>query len=135
MNLKINGCDLNIDVTLQDIFTGIEGKKQTGRQIDTYNYSFSFTLTREIAGKLQLEQAPPAPLAANTNAICARRRSCSFEWLAVRSPKSVLWEKRVLNGFFDFDDATDRFQIPVSSAESGAGLIAGMKALAVDRCP
>ncbi len=135
MDFKMKGCDLTINVTLQDIFTGTVGKQETGRQIDTYSYSLSLTLTREIADRLSLEEAPPAPLASNTHSICIERRSCSFEWLVVRSAKPVLWEKRVLNGFLDVNDATDRFQIPVSSAERGSALMAAIKALAADRCP
>jgi hypothetical protein len=135
MGLKVDGCELKLDVELQDIFTGTVGKKQTGRQVDTYKYTVSFTLTREMADNLALEVAPPSLLGANTHSVCAERRSCSFEWLVLRAPTPIIWESRVLNGFLDVNAATDRFQVPVSTAERGAALIAGIKALAADRCP
>ncbi len=135
MGLKVNGCEIKLDVEIQDIFTGTVGKKKTGRQIDTFKYSVSFALTREIADGLSLEAARPSPLAANTHSVCAEKPSCSFEWLVVRAKQPVIWETRVLNGLLDANGATDRFQVPVSTAERGAAIVAGMKALAADRCP
>jgi hypothetical protein len=133
--LKVNECEIKLEVVIQDIFTGTVGKKKTGRQIDTFKYSVSFTLTREITEGLSLELAPPSPLAANTRPTCSEKPSCSFEWLVVRAKQPVIWETRLLNDLQDANDATDRFQIPVSTAEHGAAIIAGLKALAADRCP
>lgn len=135
MALKVTDCEIRLSVVVQDIFTGEIGKKPTGHQTDTSNYTVSFTLDREIADDLKLKEAPPAQLESNTRPICAEKRACAFEWVVLESKSPVFSEARVLNGFLDFNGPVNRFEIPVSSTEMGQRLIAAVKSLSVGRCP
>ena len=130
----IDGCQLKLDITLQDYFSGTVGKIETGRLLDNYLYSISFTLTREIASTARVTEARPIQLSDNTNSTCSEKPSCDFIWLAVRAKKPVIQESRTIGGIRDFDGWTDHFQAPLSSAQAGKELIQDMQTLANTEC-
>jgi hypothetical protein len=132
--VNLDGCLLKIDVAIVDKFSGVVGGKLTGELADSQQYSFSLTLTSEIARTLALVEARPAQLGTATNSVCAEKPSCAFTWLAIRATGSSIKESRITNEFVDFEGRADRFLIPVSSADAGRELIGQMQDFANAQC-
>jgi hypothetical protein len=130
----VAGCELKLDIALQDYFSGTVGKNQTGRLLDSYLYSVTFTLTRAIADSLTLSEARPIQLGGKTNSICPEKPSCSFTWLTVHADRPVIRESTMTNGILNFNGRTDHFQAPLSSGEAGEELIRKMRELAEAQC-
>jgi hypothetical protein len=133
-SFKLDGCSLKVDVVIVDRFSGVVGKKLTGDQADSQQYTFSLNLTSDIAGALALIEARPAQLGRATNSVCTEKPSCAFTWLAIRATGSSIKESRITNEFVDFEGRADRFLIPVSSPEAGGQLIGQMQAFANAQC-
>ena len=132
--VNLDGCLLKIDVVIVDKFSGVVGGKQTGELADSQQYTFSLTLTSEIARALALVEARPIQLARETNSVCAEKPSCAFTWMAIQAPGSAIRESRVTNEFVDYRGDAGRFLIPLSSPDAGRQLISQIQDLANARC-
>lgn len=134
-SFHLDRCHINLDILLQDYFTGKVGNSETGRLEDSYVYSIDFTLTRAIARDLALTQARPVQLVENTHAICVERPSCSFVWLTVHSHGPAIHESETINRVLNFKGWTDHFEAPLTSFESGEDVIQKLRAVADVSCP
>ena len=130
----MNGCELKIDITLIDNFSGTVDKSQARESQDSYTYSVSLNLNHDVTNALALVQARPAPLGPHTNTTCTNSPSCAFTWLRIQTPRPVLKQTTTLNGFLNFSGHVDHFLIPMSSTEVGNQLIAQLRTIADARC-
>jgi hypothetical protein len=134
-DLKLNGCELKIETTIVDNFSGTVGKAPTGKLQDSYNYAATFLLTRDIADALTLVQARPAQLGGKTNSVCDDNPSCAFSWLHIQANRKSIKQTTVVNGYLNFDGQADQFHIPLSSPAVGNQLIEQIRLIAKSRCP
>lgn len=132
--IKVNGCQIQIDFTVADSFSGVVGKTPTGHLQDISSYSVIFNLTSKIADDLRIIEARPIQLRLSTHAVCSERSSCSFTWLRIKTKNSEIRETRITNDSVDFQGKVDRILIPLSSADSGDQLIGLFRSFARARC-
>jgi hypothetical protein len=122
-SVELHGCSLKVGIEIVDKFSGFVGKKPTGDLADSQQYSFSLTLTTDVAKTLSLVEARPIQLSSSTRSVCAEKPSCAFTWLAIQATGPSIKESRITNEAVDFNGRADRFLIPVSSADAGHQLI------------
>ena len=133
-DLKLNGCELKIETTVVDNFSGTVGNTPTGKLQDSYHYVATLLLTREIADALALVQAPPVQLGPKTNSVCDNNSSCAFSWLQIRANRKTIKQTAVVNGSLNFDGQVGQFHIPLSSPAVGNQLIEQIRLIAESRC-
>lgn len=130
----VRGCEVKIEATVVDKFSGTVGHRPIGQLQDTYQYSASFVLTSEIAANTTLVQSRPAQLGSNTHSVCVEQASCSFWWVRMEAKHNVIHEVSTVNDSSDFNGQVDHFIAPVSSREAGNRLIDQIRAIADSRC-
>ena len=133
-DLKLNGCELKIETTIVDNFSGTVGKDPTGELEDSYNYAVTFLLTREIAEGLALVQARPAQLGTKTHSMCDDNSSCTFPWLHIQTNRKAIRQTAIVNGSLNFDGQVGQFYIPMSSPAVGNLLIEQIRSIVESRC-
>jgi hypothetical protein len=133
-DLKLNGCELKIETTIVDNFSGTVGNTPTGQLQDSYHYVATFLLTREIADALALVQAPPVQLGPKTHSVCDHNSSCAFPWLRIRANRKTIKQTAVVNGSLNFDGQVDQLHIPMSSPAVGNQMIEQIRSIAESRC-
>ena len=133
-DLKLNGCELKIETTIVDNFSGTVGNTPTGQLQDSYHYVATFLLSREIADALALVQAPPVQLGPKTHSVCDDNSSCAFPWLHIRANRKTIKQTAVVNGALNFDGQVDQVHIPLSSPAVGNQLIEQIRSIAESRC-
>jgi hypothetical protein len=133
-DLKLNGCELKIETTIVDNFSGMVGKVPTGKLQDSYQYVATFLLNREIADALTVVQARPAQLGPTTNSVCDDKSSCAFSWLHVQANRKTIKQTTLVNGSLNFEGQVVQFHIPLSSPAVGNQLIEQIRSIAESRC-
>ncbi len=133
-DLKLNGCELKVETTIVDNFSGTVGKVPTGKLQDSYHYVATFLLDREMAEALTLVQARPAQLGPKTNSVCDDNSSCAFSWLHVQANLKTIKQTVVVNGSLNFEGQVGQFHIPLSSPAVGNQLIEQIRSIAESRC-
>jgi hypothetical protein len=135
---KVKKCDLTIDTTIVDRYSGQIGNNQVNVTQNIYNNSVEFQLTQEIADSLRVSEGRPKQLPRGTNPTCADRQSCTILWLEFRAKQRVMKFKSMTNDVTDyngfitnFDGMVDQFWIPISSSDAGKGLISNLQGYAV----
>lgn len=133
-SIKLNECVVDIDAEVVDLFSGIAGKRQVSQQQDSTSYSYSFSLTTEIADTSEVIEARPFQLRRTTHSICADNSSCNFTWLRLTAGQPVFQMKVVTNDLLEFQGKTRQIMLPLCSAEAGHRLVTHLRDLAAARC-
>jgi hypothetical protein len=136
-DVKVNGCELRIDTTIADRYSGAIGRKQVAPTQSLYRISADFLLTPEIANSLKVIKARPGQLDEGTHPSCSDHQPCVLNWIELRSERPEIQLTEFTNDFegYDgfvknFDALVDRSLVPVSSPAVGNELISRMQALA-----
>jgi hypothetical protein len=128
-SFELDGCDLKIDVVVQDSYVGSEKQKQQqqsgedvnrkdlGRGTDTYRYAYHLNLKTAEVVQVDTVAARPAQLRKNTLFICEEERSCDLQWLRIATKKASIAETRIMNIDQDFDQMVDQIAVPMTSRE------------------
>lgn len=131
---ELKGCELEIEATIVDKFSGTVGQEPTGPLQDTYRYAASLELTPEIAAGASLIEARPAQLGRSTHSVCDEVPSCSFRWLRFQTKQKIIRETSTMNDSIDFGGQVDHFVVPVSSSEMGKRIIEELGRIADSHC-
>jgi hypothetical protein len=129
-NMKIEGCQINMETVVVDRFSGTVGNTGTGQQQDTSSYAISFALTPEIAEALQVVRARPAQLRRTTHAICDENPSCELTWVRIKEPGRKITERITTNDQIEFTGSTSTAVFPISSWDVGSGVVKHLQVLA-----
>ena len=126
-SFELDGCDLKIDVVVQDSYVGSEQQKQRsgedvspkdlGHGTDTYRYAYDLNLKTAEVTQVDTVAARPAQLRKNTMFICEEERSCDLQWLRVATKKPSITETRIMNIDQDFDQMVNQIAVPMTSQE------------------
>ena len=126
-SFELDGCDLKIDVVVQDSYVGSEQRKRRsgeeashenlGHGTDTYRYAYHLNLKTAEVARVDTVAARPAQLRKNTMFICEEERSCDLQWLRVATKKPSIAETRIMNINQDFDQMVDQIAVPMTSRE------------------
>jgi hypothetical protein len=131
---ELNGCELAIEAMIVDKFAGTVGNRPTGALQDTYGYSASLMLTREIAAGLMVIEARPAQLGHSFHSLCEGDSSCSFPWLQFQTKQRIIGETSIVNDSQNFHGQVDHFVVPISSSDSGKRIVEELRKIADSRC-
>ena len=126
-SFELDGCDLKIDVVVQDSYVGSEQQKQRsgedvshkdlGHGTDTYHYAYHLNLKTAEVAQVDTVAARPAQLRKNTMFICEEERSCDLQWLRITTKTPSIAETRIMNIDQDFDQLVDQIAVPMTSRE------------------
>jgi hypothetical protein len=126
-SFELDGCDLKIDVIVQDNYVGSEQQKRRsgedvshkdlGHGTDTYRYAYHLNLKTAEVALVDAVAARPVQLRKNTMFVCEEETSCELQWLRVATKKPSIAETRVMNIDQDFDQLVDEITVPMTSRE------------------
>lgn len=125
-SFELDGCDLKIDVIVQDNYVGSEQKQRSGEDVnrkdlghgtDTYHYAYHLNLKTAEVTQVDTVAARPAQLRKNTMFLCEEEKSCDLQWLRVTTKKPSIAETRIMNIDKDFDQMVDLIAVPMTSHE------------------
>ena len=126
-SFELDGCDLKIDVVVQDSYVGSEQQrrrsgedashKDLGHGTDTYRYAYHLNLKTAEVARVDTVAARPAQLRKNTMLVCEEERSCDLQWLRIATKKPSIAETRIMNINQDFDQMVDQIAVPMTSRE------------------
>jgi hypothetical protein len=124
-SFELDGCDLKINVVVQDSYVGSEQQKRRsgedvsrqdlGHGTDTYRYAYHLNLKTAEVTQVDTVAARPVQLRNNTMFICEEERSCDLQWLRIATKKPSIAETRVTNIDQDFDQMVDQIAVPMTS--------------------
>jgi hypothetical protein len=126
-SFELDGCDLKINVIVQDSYVGSEQQKRRsgedvsykdlGRGTDTYRYAYHLNLKTAEVAQVDTVAARPVQLRKNTMFLCEEERSCDLQWLRIATKKPSITETRIMNIDQDFDQMVDQIAVPMTSRE------------------
>ncbi len=133
-DVKLNGCEVEGTVQVNDLFSGSVNSWPTGEQQDVTEYSIRFRISAEAAAGMALTEARPSQLAHAMHTQCDGDASCTFQWLRIRATQVAMHERIVVNRSVTFDGPVKELLVPLSSREAGERLMRDVRALAETRC-
>lgn len=122
-SFTLHGCDLQINVVVQDKYSEVEQKHADKRTFPTEQQSFTYRYTYQLnlmnIESLQTDSpiGRPNQLQNYTGATCEEDKFCNLQWLRIKTAKPAIKETRTLNGLLDFDQTVDTITIPITSHE------------------
>lgn len=136
--MQADKCELKINSTLVDRYSGTIGDGPVGQTQNEYKSSFQFTLTAKRAAALEVVSARPVrQLSIESHAVCSEVPNCFLTWIRLKSDTRSIHLTEFTSDIADydglvkdFDGQVDQFWLPVSSREAGMDLIAKMQAYA-----
>jgi trehalose/maltose hydrolase-like predicted phosphorylase len=125
-SFELDGCDLKIDVIVQDSYVGSEQKRRSGEDAnrkdlghgtDTYHYTYHLNLKTAEVSQVDTVTARPVQLRKNTRFVCEEERSCDLQWLRITTKTPSIAETRIMNVDQDFNQMVDQIAVPMTSRE------------------
>ena len=137
-SIALHGCDLKMNVVVQDRNVGTEQKRgaltektvQLGQRSATYRYTYQLNKAALQNLKVAPMQGRPSQLRDHTGSRCEEDKSCSLPWLHIQTEKLVIKETRSVNSLLDFDQEVNSIAIPMSSHEIALQAAASLESLA-----
>ena len=129
-SMRIEKCQVDLDMLIVDHFRGIVANSGTGEQQDSTRYVISFALTPAIADTLQVIEARPAQLRRSTHAICDEKPSCALTWIQMKSEERKINERITTNDHVEFAGLAKTGTMPASSWDAGATMVRDFRAVA-----
>lgn len=137
--VSLNGCDLELDVRVQDKFTGTITKEgllkvkttYIGQTSQTFIYKYLLRLSDLHGVNATVLNSRPAQLQSETGYNCDEEPACRISWLDMKLPRALIRETRETNGLVDFDKKVSEVTIPMSSrqaAQTAAATFQGLVA-------
>jgi hypothetical protein len=126
-SFELDGCDLEINVIVQDTYLGSEQqKRRSGEDVnykdlghgrDTYRYAYHLNLQTADVAQVDTVAARPVQLRSNTEFVCEEEKSCNLQWLRITTKRPSIAETRIMNVDQDFDQMVDQIAVPMTSRE------------------
>lgn len=120
------GCNLTINILVQDRFTGTESKRKhfsvvkshVAPDFSTFRYSYQFNLKDTPDLQIDPILARPSQLLKGTGFVCKEDSACRLQWMRLKTSKPGFRETRTVDGLTDFDQWVSEISIPMPSHES-----------------
>lgn len=137
-SFAVEGCDLKIDVVVQDRFDGTEEKRvhggmrklSLGHRVVTYRYSYSLDLSQIAPPKFTARAGRPVELQGHTSSTCQEDKLCQVEWLSIKNAGPQIQESKSIDGADAFDQKVSEIAIPLTSEDVADHLRASLGNLA-----
>ena len=134
-SVSLDGCDLRVNVVVQDRYSGTEETRRAFRQRKTYvapdfstsRYSFRLNLATSDTVEASFASARPSQLGDHTGFVCKEDAFCKLPWLRIKTLKPSIGETIVNDGFLDVNRQVDDVYIPTSSPQSARDSIASFQ--------
>lgn len=136
-SVSLDGCDLRVNVVVQDRYSGTEETRRAFRQRKTYispdfstsRYSFRLNLATSDTVEASFVSARPSQLGDHTGFACKEDAFCRLPWVRIKTLKPSIGETIVNDGFMDVNRQVDDVYIPTSSPKSAGDSIASFEKL------
>jgi hypothetical protein len=136
-SVSLDGCDLQVNVIVQDRYSGTEETRRAFRQRKTYmapdfstsRYSFRLNLATSDKVEASFVSARPSQLGDHTGFVCKEDAFCKLPWVRIKTLKPSIGETIVNDGFLDVNRQVDDVYIPTSSPKSARDSMASFERL------